>query len=64
MSMNKEISVKVGDLCQFFNFECIILTTKNINNINFSKVYFVLNTHKLSKTAPLILSSQHLIASY
>lgn len=49
--MNKEISVKVGDLCQFFIYYCVILSTAkfNIDNINASKAYFVLNTHKLSK---------------
>lgn len=64
--MNKEISVKVGDLCKFFIYNCIILSTAkvNIDNINASKAYYVINTHKLSKTALLIFESQHLIANY
>lgn len=65
--MNKAINVKVSDLCHFFKHHCIILSTAKINignDINASKVYYVINTYKLSKTALLIFESQHLIASY
>ena len=65
--MNKEISVKVGDLCKFFIYNCIILSTAKVNiynNINTSKAYYIIETCKLSKTALLIFESQHLIASY